>query len=403
MNKKISVGICISLIVIACTVTFVVTWTIAFNMFNNNLPAVQRNEISLKLQEIDAFIRNNFLGEISEDGISFGLFDGYIGGLNDPNSLYLTAEQYRQQLGEESGQFVTAGIRAEPEISGYLIVTEVYTGSSAMSAEIRRGDLITEVNGRSVLLGAETALQMLDGDANTRVEITIQRDGEVFPHSLVRHAIDVASVDSNIIDEIGFIQIMTFNELTAVQFHAALQTFSDSEIRALLIDLRDNSSSVFTQVESMSNALIGAGTIARTEHRGGVIRDFIVTDDTRVQGVEDIPVIVLTNSGTAGAGELFAAILRSHAGAQIIGTGTAGNAYVRQTHPLRDGSAIRVTVARISLTNGVEFAGSGLTPDFAEEMEAPVSYIIAELRDRELQEIEDPQIRRAFEIINTVQ
>jgi carboxyl-terminal processing protease len=316
----------------------------------------------------------------------------------------MTADQYRQHLNEESGQFVTAGIRAESDASGYLLVTEVYAGSSAESMRIMRGDIITSVGGRNVLtLGANSALRQLDGEENTRLELSIQREGEVIEHSLIRQATDIISVEDDVINGIGFMRISTFNALTESQFNAALQTFAEANVRALLIDVRDNRSNYFTPVSSMVNSLIGAGTIARTEHRGGGVRDFIVTDDSRAfpESMQNIPIIVLTNAQTSGAGELLAAILRNHINAQIVGTGTAGNTFRQEIQPLSDGSAIRVTVAKITLTDAPDFSGTGLTPDFTEEMNAEISYVIAELRDRELSEIADIQIRRAFEIINT--
>jgi carboxyl-terminal processing protease len=407
MNKKISVGICISLIAIACTVTFVVTWTVSLNMYNERLPGtLARNEIASKLQEIDSFIRNNYLHEISEDDVSYGIFSGYIRGLDDRHTVYLTTEQHRQFLAEESGRLISAGIRAEPDEQGYLAITEVYPNSNAAENGIVRGDIITAIDGRSVLLGsAESALRLLDGEENTRIRLSVQRAGAVTEHYLVRRAIDILSINSGVVDGIGFMRITTFNALTARQFNTELQTFANSNVRALLIDVRNNNSGVHAQtaVSDMVNALVGSGTIARTEHRGGVVRDFIVTDNSLAlpANMRNIPIVVLTNSGTSGAGELLAAILQNHAGAQIVGTSTAGNAYLQQTQPLRDDSAIRITVARIFLTNGVNYSGTGVSPNFTVEMDAEVSYNINEFRGRELAEISDPQVRRAFEIINT--
>jgi carboxyl-terminal processing protease len=371
-------------------------------MYNARLPGItERDAINSKLQEIDSFVRNNYLREINDGDVARSIFEGYVSGLGDRHNAYLTAEQYRQQIAEESGQFVTAGIRAEANVQGFLEVTEVYTGSSAEVAGIVRGDIITEVNSRSVLeIGTNVALRRLDGEENTRVDVTTQRQGEVFNHSLIRQAIDVISVESGVINEIGFVRITTFNAHTASQFDAALRTFADANVRALLIDVRNNNAGIHhASVSGMVNSLIGAGTIARTEHRGGIVRDFIVTDDSRI--LSNIPIVILTNSGTSGSGELFAAILQSYANAQIVGTGTAGNAYLQQTHPISDGSAVRITVARIFLADGLDYGGTGLNPNFVREMDDEVAYSIPELRGRELHEIADVQIRRAFEIINT--
>jgi carboxyl-terminal processing protease len=284
-------------------------------------------------------------------------------------------------------------------------VTEVYTGSSAESAGIQRGDLITAIDERDIISrGTEFALQRLEGEERTAVSVTFQRQGEVFTETLIRQAISVTTVEADVVDGIGFMRITAFNALTTTQFDAALRTFSEAGVRALLIDVRNTGSGAHSEVAGMVNSLIGAGTVARTEHRGGIVRDFIVTDNSRAFPVsmQNIPIVVLVNTGTSGAGELLAAILQNYAPtAQIVGTRTEGNAYLQQIHSLRDDSAIRITVARIFLANGQDFRGSGVNPDFIVDMDTEVSYNIGELRDRQSSEIADLQIRRAFDIINT--
>jgi len=218
-------------------------------------------------------------------------------------------------------------------------------------------------------------------------------------YPLIRQAIDIISVESETVNNVGFVKITSFNDLTATQFNSALQTFNETNVRALLIDLRNNRSDVYSSepVGEMVNSLMGADIVAFTEHKGGVQRDFIVTDDTR-GFPENIPILILADSSTSGAGELMAAVLKSYAGAQIIGTSTAGNAYLQQTQGLKDGSAIRLTVARIILASELDYAESGLIPDNEVKMEMEVDYTIESLN----RNITDPQILKAFEIIETI-
>jgi carboxyl-terminal processing protease len=400
MNKKISIGVAVSLIAIACTVTFVVTWTVSFNMYNDIIPgAIQRDEISSKLHEIDSFVQNNFLGEIIEDDVAFGIFSGYISGIDDTNtvSVYMTVEEHTRHANEESGQLVTCGVMIEKEESGYIVVTGVYPGSSAESFGVMRGDIITDIDSINVLdAGADTAMRFLPGEENTRVSLVVLREGEPIEFSLIRQAIEIVSVESSIINNIGLARITTFNELTAPQFETALNKFEEAGVRALLFDLRANSSDIYNSVPDMVNRLTGADTIAFTEHRNDVRRDFIVTDDSR--RFEDIPIIILADAGTSGAGELMAAILKTHSDALIVGRTTVGNPFLQQTQPLKDGSAVRLTVARIVLANGFDYEKTGISPDHDVEMEVEIDYDIDSLRAN----VDDPQIRKAFEIIETI-
>jgi carboxyl-terminal processing protease len=402
MNKKISAGVCISLIAIACTVTFVVTWTVSFNMYNDIIPVTQRDEINSKLQEIDSFLRNNFLGEIDNERVSFGIFSGYISGIGDKNTVYMTAEQYVRHRNQESGQLITSGIMPERDASGYIKAGDVYPGSSAQSQGVQRGDIITEIDGVGVLeAGAEAAMRLLEGEEYTRVDVTILRDGELLPHSLIRQATDIESVHAEVVNGVGFARITTFNSLTTAQWSSALTTFAEADVRALLIDLRGNSSDFYEPVSDMADSLISAEAaevLAFAERRSGVRRDVIVVSGE--SPFADTPVIILTDSMTSGAGELMTAVLRAHGGAETVGGITAGNAYVQQTQKLKDDSAIRVTVARIMLTSAPDYAESGLAPDYAEESGVILTNV-ALIRDMELAEIPDPQIRKAFEIIET--
>jgi carboxyl-terminal processing protease len=402
VNKKISVGVAISLIAIACTVTFVVTWTVAFNMYNDMIPVGKRDEINAKIQEIDAFLQNNFLffDEIDEARVDFEMFWGYISGVGDKNTFYMTAEEYTNRMNIESGWLVTAGIKAQVDSAGDIVVAEVYSDSDAETQGVLRGDIITAIGGIDVRsVEREAAIRFLDGEEKTRVELTIQRGGELIPFSLIRQAIEIISVDYTIANEIGFVRISTFSERMASQFESALQDFADAGVRALTIDVRGNSSDIYTPVQSMVNLLIGANTVAFEQRRGGVRRDFITTDSS-LMFAENIPVIVLTDSGTSGAGELVAAILKSFGGAQIVGLNTAGNSYLQETKQLRDFSAIRVTVARIELSSGLEYANVGLRPDYEVPMDFEVSYDVASLDN--IETITDPHILKAFEIIDTL-
>jgi carboxyl-terminal processing protease len=402
MNKKISVGVCISLIAIACTVAFVVTWTVSFNMYNDIIPgAVKRDEISAKLYEIDSFVQNNFLGEVNEENIAQGIFSGYISGVGDKNTMYMTADEYAKHSSEKSGRLVTCGIKAEIESSGYIVVTGVYPGSYAESSGVAKNDIITAIDGINVLeSGADAAMRFLEGEENSKIGLTVQREGEVLNYSLIRQSMDIVSVEPAVIDDIGFVRITAFNDLTAPQFDAALKTFSQAKVRSLLFDLRSCSSDIYDPepVSEMVDGLIGGGVIAYSEHRGGVRRDFIVTgDDTALPDAP--PIVILTNSATSGAGELMAAILKNHAGAQLIGGATEGNVYLQQTQSLKDGSAIKLTVAKITLASGFDYANVGLTPDSIVEMNSEINYTPETLRG---DTITDPQILKAFETIETI-
>jgi carboxyl-terminal processing protease len=389
-------------------------------MYNDMIPVNERDAINAKIQEIDAFINNNYLfyTEIDKEKVEYGIFSGYISGIGDKNTVYMTPQEFANRDNLEKGQLITCGINAENEGSDYIKVVEVYPGSDAESSGVLKDDIITYIDGRDVLeMGQASAIKFLEGEENTRVDITVQRDGAEINHSLVRKATDIISVEYCTLNNVGFVRIAAFSALTPAQFDEALNSFAradeDEKIRALIIDVRNNSSDVFisdTTIGKMTNRLVvssAANTAAFSEHRGGIRKDYIVTDNTKI--FEDkIPVVVLVDSGTSGAGELLAAILKEFADAQTVGVNTAGNPFIQQTQVLKDSSAIRVTVAKIILNADWDYENIGIIPDFPVELSGEIlenMSIFAQSQTGQaidISEIYDEQIRKAFDIIDTM-
>jgi len=399
MNKKISVGVCLSLIAVACAVTFVVTWTVSFNMYNEKFSGVvQRDETSSKLQEIEVFIRSNYIGAIDDEKIANSIFGGYISGLGDKNSVYMTAGEYARVLNEESGKIITCGIIPEKESGGYVRVAGVYAGSSAEAIGVLAGDIITEVEGVNTLVaGADAVIKMLDGAEGTPVNIKIQREGETLSYPIKRQAIEIISVEAVITNGIGFIRINAFNDLSKAQFENAVQMCLNSGVKAAIIDLRQNASGYYAPLGDMLSGLINEGVAAYAENKNGMNRDFVVV---RGQKTVDFPLVVLVDGVTAGAGELMAALLKTGANAQLVGAVTAGHGIIQSTQKLKDGSAVRVTAEIVKTDNAPDYNNVGLMPDYGVEPGSETSYDINGLEV--ISEITDPQILKAFEVIETL-
>ena len=134
MNKRISLGVAISLIAIGCAITFVLTWTVSLNIYNSKISSADKYEgVYEKLREIDAVVKNNYINidSVSEESIENGIINGYVSGIGDKYASYLDANNY-YELQQTSGGVVSgAGLVAQADGSGYLVVTKVYTNSSA--------------------------------------------------------------------------------------------------------------------------------------------------------------------------------------------------------------------------------------------------------------------------------
>ena len=221
------------------------------------------------------------------------------------------AELHRLQ----SGVILGAGFEAEENTSGYLKITTVYKGSSAELNGVLAGDIITAIDGKSLLsMQQGQAMERLSGEVGTRLALQLLRDGESISVNLVRQQLEIESVSTRMIDNIGYIQITSFNAKTAEQFANAMTTMNSVGAKALIVDVRQNPGGVVSALKPILNQFVPSAIAATVEYSDGSRKTLIETDSTN--SVE-LPIAVLVDGGTVSAAELFAAVLRDEAGALI--------------------------------------------------------------------------------------
>ncbi|MDE7362002.1 MAG: PDZ domain-containing protein [Oscillospiraceae bacterium] len=392
MNRKISLGIAISLVAIGCAITFVLTWTVSLSRYNQKISSSEKYEgVYQKLQEMDVTVRNNYTGTIIDEALEAAVINGYVSGIGDKYATYMTAQTYYELQQTNSGVVNGAGFEAEGDGSGYLKITTVYKGGSAESNGVLTGDVITEIDGRSLLsMDDNTALERIAGAIGTKLTLKLVRNGEELTVNLIRQQIDISSVsDEMLSDNIGYIRITSFNAKTSEQFSNSLNSLSSDGAKALIIDLRQNSGGVIAALKPMLNRILPAAVVATAEYSGGVKKTLIETDSEESM---DLPIAVLVDGGTVSAAELFAAALRDINGAQLIGTQTYGKAVMQSTYEFPDGSALSLTTATIIPARSDPYDGVGLKPDYLTELPAGASieYLPHET---------DSQLQKALEIL----
>ena len=139
MNKKISVGIAVAFVLIAVTITFTAAMIFSMNLFDSKVLSAQaRAAMYEKLSEIDNIVRQNFYTTIDDETLSDNMAIGYINGLQDADSSYLTSEEIAAREATALGTKVTVGIEVEKDTSGYMLVNKIYNESSAQKVRKRR-------------------------------------------------------------------------------------------------------------------------------------------------------------------------------------------------------------------------------------------------------------------------
>lgn len=374
MNKKISLGAAITLLLVVAAFVFSVIYSYAQSAFNERVTDLRDRERTLgKYFEIDQLVRVNYYGEIDETQLTDSVAQGYLEGIGDKYSRYISAEEYKKMLQEEEGGD-TVGIGADISISSdsfYLMVNEVYPDSPAEVAGIQAGDLIIQVD--DTKLSRENSEQMLaaiSGAQGSNVSVVIRRGSEESgPHTMTRRAVSVPTVRyARMLEDstVGYLHIDQFRENTYDEFNSQLITLMDQGATALIIDLRDNSSDTLSYATRVLDKLLPEGTLVSASYKDGSTEVLATSDGNAI----DLPVVVLTNTGTTGVSELFAQCIKDFEKGQTVGVTTAGNGMMQDILKLSDGSAIQLATAMYLTPSGGSIQDVGVKADYEVAMES---------------------------------
>lgn len=370
MNKKITLGLALSLIAVSVAVTFILTSFFSLQSFNKKV--VNVNEKGKKysaLQTLDNFVRENYYGDINEETLEDGILKGYVSGLDDKYSRYLTEEEYLTELNDNSGSLVGLGLTLTEDESGYVRISEILNGSPASESGLVAEDIIIRVDGVDVKdMGFEESLNALKGTEGSSVSLTVRRNGSDKDYTFTRRAIQVTTVESEMLSNmVGYIRITGFKENTPEQFIDALERMTVNGAESLVFDLRDNTGGLVSALSDCLDPLLPEGIVATAEYKDGHSETLIYSDESEL----NMPMAVIVNDNTASAAELFAASLHDFGKAVLVGGQTYGKGIMQETTEFDDGSAVVLTVASYHTVYSPCYDGIGLTPDYPVENDDP--------------------------------
>lgn len=400
MNKKVPLGVTIALIVVAITASIAITMEIAMHTYDNlieDLP--KREEMYSGLSELDDIVRKNYFGKIDDQLLNAKLSGGYIQGLGDDYSYYMTANEYVTYYNRIHGKMSGIGISAalNPD-TGFISVAEVNAGSPAQNAGLRKGDQIIAIGDTEVTKdNYDTMVKNLEGDKLTSIDITYQRGGEKKTVNVMRGC-SVKSVYHEIIGTTGYIRITSFYENTATQCQEALDALAKENIKSIVVDVRNTSEGMMEYAAKVIDLFVPLATegnkaIALAVNKKGDTVETFTSDAKDYAG----QICVLVNRNTQGPAELFACDLRDFDKAQLIGEITKGNGKRQQVFNLSDGGAIVLTTASILPYKSENFDGVGVAPD-----------VEVALTQEQLEQLEilphdqDAQLQKALEMLSGV-
>ena len=392
MNRKISVGMAVTIVILAMTVTFSITMLIAMRLFDSTVNSVKEKESMYnKVAEVDRYVRSNDYYTIDETTLYDRLTAGYLLGTGDKYARYYTANAYTELMNIQSGKVMGIGVELGMDQTGYAKVTKVYDGSPAQEAGIAVGDYITAIGDTDVksLTGADAVQSRLQGEVGTTVSVTwLNSEAASRTADLTHSGYTSTTVDFQMLDTVGYIKIRQFDGTTPSELDYAIRSLTSDGAQSLVFDLRDNGGGVLDDAVSCIDLIAPEGTVAYAEDKNGN-RTVIGSSDGET--AIDLPMVCLVNGNTASAAELFAASLRTMCGARLAGTATMGKGTIQSSpQRLSDGSAVSITVAKLICGDGSCFDGTGLSVDVERALSAEETANFFDYTPET-----DPQIQRA--------
>lgn len=323
-----------------------------------------------KLEKIEDLIDKNFYFEDDDQAKQDGIIKGYLEGLDDPYSVYYTQEEYASFMEDTEGEYVGVGVQVSQDADTKTItVVRVFEGP-AKEAGIEADDIITEVNGEDISSqDIDTVVDKIRGVEGTEVTITVYRsaDGEDHEFTMQRRKVENPTVEYKMLaDNIGYIEVSSFYEVTAQQYIAAVEDLNAQGMEGLIVDLRGNGGGLLDVAVDMLDYMLPAGKIVYTEDKdGNVTSEYNSTDDEQFTK----PLAILVNGYSASASEIFAGAIKDYGIGTLVGTNTFGKGIVQRIFPLDDGSAIKLTTAKYFTPNGNDIHKVGIKPDVEVELD----------------------------------
>ena len=365
MSKGVSKRTAAALCAVCAVAAFGASTVLMQLQFEARLPDyAANNAIYTKLGEIRQRVDDYYVGEYDvQDAVDMACV-GFITGVGDRWSGYMSKEEYETYMTSLEGQATGIGVYTTyDQEQNRLRIIEVYHGSGAEEAGLAHGDEIVGAGGKALETdGYQAVIDAIAGDEGTMAEVTVRRaaTGQTETLSIERREVEATMVTGRMLDdETGYIYIYNFHQHADEQFEQTVDSLLEQGAQRLIFDVRNDPGGSVEVLSNMLDPLLPEGTIMTLRAKDG--EEVVYSSDAAAL---DIPMAVLVNADSISAAEFFAAALQEYNWADIIGERTTGKGRSQQTIELSDGSAIHVSTARYLTPMRVDLAEQGgIVPD----------------------------------------
>ena len=343
-----------------------------------------------KIMDVEDIINNYFIDDISNNDIEDGIMDGMMQALDDPYADYYSPEDLAELTSDTAGIYEGIGAYIMKDTkTTYPKITGFINGSTAKDAGMMEEDIIYKVNDEEVYeYELDEVVKRIKGPKGTTVKITVIRQGEddTLDFTVERKKIETPTVTYEMKeDNIAYIDISEFDEITVSQFAEALDNAHADGMKGMIIDLRGNPGGSLSAVVQMCDLILPEGLVVYTEDKYGKREEYKSDANTKL----DVPLVVLVNGGSASAAEIMSGAIKDYGVGTLVGTTTFGKGIVQRIIPLADGSGVKLTVSHYYTPLGNDIHKVGIEPDEVIELDS----------EKYLEDQTDNQLNKAVDIL----
>lgn len=395
-NKKNKAYKSIMLVILTALITFLLTTIGVYNYFtkteDGNIEILTKhietsestNALDAKIELVKKYLEGHYIGDLDEEKMTEHAVKGYVEGLGEKYTEYLTKDEYEDLLITVRGNYVGIGIYMSQTVNGEIVILMPMEGSPAEEAGLKTGDIITKINGEECTgLDLNLATAKIKGEEGTTVNLEILREKETFTLDVKRKRIEIKYIDSKVIEPgIGYIKLTSFDDGSAESFKEHLENLKKKNITSLIIDLRDNGGGIVEETIDIAECFVPREQVIMKSYNKDQKETVVKSSNSKPTKLN---IAVLVNENSASATEIFAAAIKDNKVGRIVGKTTFGKGVMQEVIELSTGGALKVTIEEFKTPNGDTINKTGIKPDI--EVDS------GEKKD------EDLQLQKAIEIL----
>ncbi len=341
---------------------FITCFTLNFSFTAYSNPSDKLYEKLDLFSDVLNTLKNEYVDDVEQSEVIDAAINGMLQSL-DPYSSYMSPETFKNMNNDTKGEFGGLGIEITMEAGLIKIITPI-DGTPADKAGVQAGDFIVRINNKQVKgMSLLDAVKLMRGKVGTNVEITVRRQDveDEIKFKITRAIIKIREVSAEIKENIAYIRLRAFNEQSHNQLIKQLNKLPNKKLDGYILDLRNNPGGLLSQAIKITETFLDGGEVVSTKGRNK--NDIKIFNAKKGDKINNKPLIILINQGSASASEIVSGALKDHKRAILLGEKSFGKGSVQSIIPLKNRGGLRLTTAKYYLPSGESIHEKGVEPD----------------------------------------